>query len=32
MKYETPKVLATVETSEVFAEAFGHSGSCVKLN
>jgi hypothetical protein len=32
MKYETPKVLATVETSEVFAEAFGlgRSHSCYK--
>ncbi len=28
MTYEAPKVLATVETSEVFAEAFGHSKSC----
>jgi hypothetical protein len=27
MKYETPKVLATVETSEVFAVAFGAPSS-----
>jgi hypothetical protein len=27
MKYETPAVLATVETALILAEAFGQSGS-----